>query len=100
MLGVSFVVLLLNTAYVWAFASPTIFYITNVLLHLFLGVAVSIGGAVLLAREKSLRRVLGPAALAMAVAFGFGIFLTIWGNVNDHRLELRAHIVAGLIAAA
>ena len=65
-LGVSFVVLLLNTAYVWAFASPTIFYVTNVLLHLALGLAVSIGGAVLLAREPSMRRSLGPAAVAMA----------------------------------
>ena len=35
----------------------------------------------------------------MAVAFGFGIFLVIWGNVSDHRLELRAHIAAGIVAA-
>ena len=99
LLGVGFVVLLVNTAYVWAFASPTIFYITNVLLHLGLGLAVSIGGAVLLARDPSVRKWLGTAGLAMAVALGFGIFLTIWGNVHDHAWELRAHIVAGIVAA-
>ena len=97
-LGVSFVVLLVNTAYVWAFASPTIFYMTNVVVHLALGIAVSIAGAVVIAREPALRRPLGLAAPAMAVALGFGIFLTIWGNVNDHRWALRAHIVAGLVA--
>ena len=33
-----FIVLLLNTAYIAAFASPTVFYMANVLLHLVLGV--------------------------------------------------------------
>ena len=97
--GVGFVVLLCNTAYVWAFASPTIFYMTSVLAHLAIGVVVSVSGAALLAREPSLRRALGPAAFAMAVALGFGLFLAIWGNVNDHRWELRGHIVAGMAAA-
>src|SRR5215831_16190457 len=73
--GVSAILLLVNTAYVWAFASPTIFYMTNVLAHLVLGIAVSIAGAVLLAREPMIRRSLGPAWLALAVACGFGIFL-------------------------
>ncbi|MBM3777297.1 MAG: tetratricopeptide repeat protein [Acidimicrobiia bacterium] len=98
-LAVSGIVLLVNTAYVWAFASPTVFYVANVLLHLALGIAVSIGGAVLLAREPALRRTLGPAALAMAVALGFAIVLIVRGNISDHRWALRAHIVAGLVAA-
>lgn len=38
LVGASFLLLLLNTAYISAFASPTVFYMGNVLLHLVLGV--------------------------------------------------------------
>jgi tetratricopeptide (TPR) repeat protein len=96
--GVGFVLLLLNTAYVWALASPTIFYMANVLAHLGLGFAVSVAGAALLAKECGLRRVLGPAAMAMSVALGFGVFLAIAGNTSDYHWALRAHIAAGLVA--
>jgi len=99
LIGVSFVVLLVNTGYVWAFKSATVFYMMNVLAHLVLGLVVSIAGAVLIARDPTVRRVLGPASLAMAVALGFGLFLTIFGNINEHRWALNAHIVAGIVAA-
>ena len=38
--AVLFVVLLVNTAYITAFASPTVFYMTNVLAHLVLGLVL------------------------------------------------------------
>ena len=34
-----FLLLILNSAYLWAFASPTVFYMGNVLLHVALGAA-------------------------------------------------------------
>ena len=40
--GILLVLLLINTAYIAAFASPTIFYMGNVVLHLALGVALAI----------------------------------------------------------
>ena len=40
--AILFIVLLINTAYVAALPSPTIFYMTNVLLHLMLGVVLTI----------------------------------------------------------
>ena len=43
--GILLVLLLINTAYIAAFASPTVFYMGNVVLHLALGVALG-GGAV------------------------------------------------------
>ena len=49
--GAGFVLLLINTGYISAFASPTVFYMTNVLAHLVLGVAL----AVAFARERMLR---------------------------------------------
>ena len=38
--GILIILLVLNTAYVAAFASPTIFYMANVLLHVLLGIAI------------------------------------------------------------
>jgi len=40
--GILLVLLLVNTAYIAAFASPTIFYMGNVVLHLALGVTLAI----------------------------------------------------------
>ena len=42
-MAVLFLALLVNTAYLAAFASPTIFYMGNVLLHLGLGLALAVG---------------------------------------------------------
>ena len=50
--GVLFVVLLVNTAYIAAFASPTIFYMGNVLAHLVLGLVLAV----------AFGRAAGPAA--------------------------------------
>jgi len=36
-IGTAFIVFLVNTAYIASFADPTIFYMTNVLIHLGLG---------------------------------------------------------------
>ena len=54
--GAGFVLLLINTGYISAFASPTVFYMTNVLAHLVLGVALAVAFAVLLKRDPALRR--------------------------------------------
>ena len=56
LVGVGFIVLLLNSGYIAAFAHPTIFYMTNVLAHLMLGVAIAVAGAALLVRDADVRR--------------------------------------------
>ena len=40
--GVGLVILLVNTGYIAAFASPTVFYMANVLAHLVIGVLVAV----------------------------------------------------------
>jgi tetratricopeptide (TPR) repeat protein len=97
LVGAGFVLLLINTGYIAAFKSPTIFYMGNVLVHLVLGVAVAIGGAVLLARDGAVRRATLPAAAVMAVSLGIGLYLVWIGNLNENRRILDAHI---LVAAA
>ena len=86
-------VLLINTAYVWAFASPTIFYMGNVLLHVVLGTAV-VAGFLVLWRQ----RVPTLAAAALIVSLALGLFLTWAGATTPNRWALWAHILAAALA--
>jgi len=88
--AILFIVLLINTAYIAAFASPTIFYMGNVLAHFVLGVVLTVALLFLLRRFP----VAGGFFLAAAA---LGVFLAIRGNTLDHRWALVAHIVAAAI---
>ena len=49
-----FIVLLVNTAYVAAFATPSIFYMTNVLFHLVTGVGAGIAVVIQVRKDSTL----------------------------------------------
>ncbi len=89
--GILLLLLLVNTAYVAAFASPTIFYMGNVVLHLVLGVVV----AILLLWFLRQMPVAGGLFLITALA---GIFLAVRGNTTPHRAVLQAHIIVAALA--
>ncbi len=93
LVGLGFVVLLVNTGYIAAFASPTIFYVGNVVAHLVLGVVLAFMFAALLAQDADIRRWTAGSALFFAVALGTGLWLTIYGNIHDHASVLKAHII-------
>ena len=95
--GIGFVALLLNTAYVAAFASPTIFYMSNVLLHLALGVALSVAAVFLIAKNTDLRRRIAPAIGFFLLAFLAAVYLVAAGNVREHRWALWAHVVTAAL---
>ncbi len=95
-----FVGLLVNTAYVSAFASPTIFYMLNVLLHLVLGVVLAVAFALLLARRPELRAGIVPAALLFLLALLAGVWLAVDGNVLRNRPVYWAHVVAAGLGVA
>ncbi len=98
--AVFFLILLVNTAYVAAFATPSVFYMTNVLVHLFLGVALAIALLVLIRRDTSLRQgVIGAVGL-FAVALVLGLFLVWAGNVTENRWAFWAHIGAASLGVA
>ena len=88
--AILFVVLLINTAYIAAFASPTIFYMGNVLAHFVLGVILTVALLFLLRRFP-------VASGFFLVAAALGVFLAIRGNTLDHRWALVAHIAAAMI---
>lgn len=69
--AVLFFVLLINTAYIAAFNSPTIFYMGSVLLHLVLGVVRTVALLFLL------RQI--PAAAGFFLAAALGVFLAAHG---------------------
>ena len=89
--GVLLVLLLVNTAYIAAFASPTIFYMGNVVLHLALGLALAI---VLL---WFIRRMPLAGSLFLIAALA-GVFLAVRGNTTPHRWVLEAHIAVAALA--
>ena len=97
--AVSLLLLVVNAGYIWAFASPTIFYMGNVLAHLVIGLLFAVAGLALLGRDLELRRRLPirVATVVLAVALGLGVYLTIKGNVRELRWVLEAHIAASLL---
>src|SRR5690348_8399506 len=91
--GILFIILLVNTAYIAALASPTIFYMGNVLFHFVLGLVLAVA-ALFLLREFP---VAGGFFLAAA---GLGIFLAVRGNTLEHRWALVAHVIAAAAGLA
>jgi tetratricopeptide (TPR) repeat protein len=98
--AISLLLVVVNGAYIGAFASPTIFYMGNVLAHLLIGLVFCAAGASLLARQRTLlgHPLLVLTAGATAAALVTAGYLTVWGNVHDHRWALQVHIAASAIA--
>ena len=94
--------LLANTAYIAAAASPTVFYMSNVLAHVVLGAVVWVAALAVLARDLELRRRLAIqiAFIALTVAAAFAVELVRRGNLLELRWVLISHVVAGAIATA
>ena len=96
-IAVAFLVLLLNTAYIAAFASATVFYMGNVLIHLVLGLGLSIAVVFLIAKNAGLRRSISTALAFFLIAFLAAIYLVAAGNVLEHRWVLWVHISTALL---
>ncbi len=81
--------LVANSGYLAAFATPSLFYMSNVLLHMVLGLALL---GLLLFTSRRLLVVFLPAG-------AIGIFLMVAGATRPNRWALYAHIVAAALAA-
>jgi len=94
--GIAFLVLVANSLYLAAFADPTIFYMSNVLLHAGLGLALT--GILLwgLVRWPDFRSRMKWAALPLLASAGLGWWL-IKNNLLEHRPVLVGHIVTAFI---
>lgn len=99
-LWVSVAVFLVNTGYIAAFGTPSLFYMGNVVLHLFLGLALTAAAVALWSRMSSCeavsnRRIFVPILCASAAA---GLALVYLGNTRDYRWLLALHIMLGIAA--
>jgi Flp pilus assembly protein TadD len=96
-----FIILLINSSYLAAYAEPTLFYFSNVALHLLLGLALAIIAAIyVLKRLRELSHAMLFAVIALTLSAALGIYLMIFGATRPYRWALYAHImlaVAGSI---
>ena len=97
--AVLFIVLLVNTGYISAFAAPNLFYMANVVLHVGLGLLLLGLLAVLLVGAADWKRRLWPAAILLTLSTGLGLFLAKKGALIEHRKVLIAHIVVGALGS-
>jgi len=84
----AFALLLVNSAYIAAVHPASVFYMANVLLHLLLGAALSVGALFLIWRRPLLGTFLAAGAA--------GLYLAIAGNTRNHEIVLWVHIVIGI----
>jgi tetratricopeptide (TPR) repeat protein/uncharacterized membrane protein YozB (DUF420 family) len=97
LLTAALVVFLSSTAYLAAFDTPSIFYMSNVLLHVFGGLTLAAAGAWLFVRRIEMRR-FWPSALLLTVGLALGLYLIRVGNLREHRAILYAHIAVSVLA--
>jgi tetratricopeptide (TPR) repeat protein len=91
-LAAAFLVLLLNTAYLTAFATPSLIYFANIGVHVVLGVVLSVWFVGWLRATRSVSGwLLASAALLLTGAL-FGIAIVYWGATRPYRWLLHAHI--------
>ncbi|MBI4479540.1 MAG: tetratricopeptide repeat protein [Acidobacteria bacterium] len=95
--GIGVVVLLVNTAYVAAYSSATIFYMMNVLGHLVLGAALLIALLILLATNPEFRRKTPIATTLFFLSGGLALYLAFYGNITEHRWAFWSHIATAAV---
>jgi tetratricopeptide (TPR) repeat protein len=97
-LTVALFVLLLNAAYLAAFAEASLFYLANVALHAILGVALLFVGALRLVR-RGLSIPWWLSAAPFAISGVLGVALLFTGATTPYRWLLQAHIATGVLGA-
>ncbi|HEU4389012.1 MAG TPA: multiheme c-type cytochrome, partial [Blastocatellia bacterium] len=100
-LVVGFLLLLVNSSYLATHADPTLFYFSNVILHMLLGLALAVAFVVwIIRRLGSLTLVTRCAALLILLGAVMGGFVMIFGGTRPYRWAVYTHIglsVAGSI---
>ena len=98
--AIGFLVLIVNAGYLGAFASATIFYMTNVLFHVVLGIALT-GALVWMLRKNRDMAQGAPTALGFfLISFLAGAYLTWKGSLIEFRWILLVHVVTGVLGVA
>src|ERR1044072_8142782 len=97
-----FLVLLVNSSYLAAFADPTLFYFSNVALHLLLGFILTVAFAGFAIKHFRLFAwTMKFAAIALLASAALGIFMMRSGAVRQSvdRRVLYVHIALAVVGA-
>ena len=93
LLVIAFAILLVNSSYLAAYASPTLFYFGNIALHILFGGAVSVAFAgYLIKRFQSFSWPLRVSSILLLAGAGLGAYLTKVGATRPYRWALYTHI--------
>jgi tetratricopeptide (TPR) repeat protein len=98
---VGFVALLLNSAYLFTFADPTLWYFLQVAAHPLLGLTLATAVLWLVLARRFSPGALGQAGLAISGAgLVLGIAILVLGATTPHRLLVDAHIAVSAVGSA
>jgi tetratricopeptide (TPR) repeat protein len=89
---------LVNTLYLAAFASPTLFYFGNVVLHMTLGLVLGGIYAIWLTRRwRGLGLAVRSSAIVLAAGLAFGVAIIYFGAAGAFRWLLPTHIILTML---
>ncbi len=91
----AFLILLINSSYLFGFGEPTLFYIFNVLLHVGLGIVLILPFGIYTYKQFSRISTLGRMGIiGIAIGIVTGGYLMIVGATTPYRWLLILHIVS------
>ena len=91
----AFLILLVNSAYLFGFGEPTVFYISNVLFHIGLGVALILPFGIYLYQHRNrTARLEQLGHLGIIIGIISGGYLMIVGATTPYRWLLITHIIS------
>ena len=92
-----FIALLLNAAYLWAFADPTLWYFVQVAVHPLLGVALVAALWLRPVRAWSAGAVSRTGLAISAPGLALGSAILLLGATTPHRLLVDAHVAVSAV---
>jgi tetratricopeptide (TPR) repeat protein len=99
-LVIGFLILLVNSSYLAAYAEPTLFYFSNVALHLLLGFALAVAFAGFAIKQfKHFSWTMRFASVALGASAAFGFFMMKVGATRQYRWALYSHIALAVIGS-
>lgn len=91
----AFLILLVNSAYLFSFGEPTLFYILNVLIHVVLGIVLLIPFSIYLYKHLNNLSIVGKVGvIGLIIGIISGGYLMIVGAITPYRWLLITHIVS------